>query len=214
MKHLIRVLILLLFTSCSVYIFEPVTGTYRTKGGFEWGSSISLREDNTFTYFWQTGLIFGKTTGKWQIKDKYLILNSDLKPKIDSTPDFILLEAKNLHSKEIKINLYWPDSTALPGAFGIMYKNKDTIYSHTSDIDGQLIFKKQNFDSLKIQFIGLKDIIILDNVNDNLRILTVDSMEESYEYFNNEKWKIHRDYLIDKTKNTYYYEKKLYKIKK
>jgi hypothetical protein len=191
-----------------------VTGIYRTKGGFEWGSSVSINEDSTFTYIWQTGLIIGKTTGKWQKKDKYLILNSDLQPRIDITPDYFLLEAQNLNSNAIKINLFWPDSTTLPGAVGIMYKNGDTIYLHTSDLKGQLIFPKQIFDSLKIQFIGLKDIKIQDNVNDFFRILTVDSMEDTYEYFNNEKWKILKDCLIDKTKNRYYYEKRLYKIKK
>ena len=42
--------------------------------------------------------------------------------------------------------------------------------------------------------------------------MTIAKNELMYEFFTNEIWKIRGDYLIDKTKNDCYYEKRFYKV--
>lgn len=213
MRNLYLTLTFLLLTACSTQTYnKSLAGLYRTKGGFEWGSSITINEDSTFKYSWHIGGVLGNTTGKWKTYENWLILNSDLKPQIDTTPDYYVIEAKSTNSEKIKITLYWPDSTPLPGATGIMYQNGGTINSQSSDLNGQMMFNKHHYDSLIIQFIALKTIKIQDNANDLFRIVTTDDLNDSYEYFINEKWRIVKDGLKDKTRNKNYYEKRFFKI--
>lgn len=214
MKGLIKILIVFyILTSCSVTRFNDVTGLYRTKGGFEWGSSIQLDKDSTFDYKWQSGLNLGQTKGKWTIKGNSLILNSDYQPKFDTTPDFKILEFRNTKSDFILLDLLYQDSIKLAGALGFLFYHRDTIDGKSSDINGLIKFKKQNYDSLKVYFIGLRKILIKPTNNDYLKIMAFDNKRD-YEVFTNERWKINNDFLVDRTKNQYYYEKIFYKVKK
>ncbi len=215
MKSIIGILTFFLLTSCASYKSSSIIGLYATKGGFEWGSSIQIDEDSTFTYVWQVGLLTGETAGKWRLYRNKLILNSYTQPQEDTTPNYFLLEANNTNSDIIRLNLVWFDNAEpLAGAFGVMYRNGDTLNAQISDLNGLMNFQKQTFDSIKISFIGLRDIIIDDKINDRFTIATVDSFEDAYEYFTNDIWKICGNYLIDRTRNKYYYEKRLKKIVK
>ena len=129
MKYKYYVLVFIIVSSCSTYKNNDVSGFYRTKGGFEWGSSIYLNIDSTFSYKWQTGLIIGVTTGRWSIKNDSLILNSDWQPKEDAVPDYYLIDRSKVDSGEIVFELFFPDTTeALPGATGLMFKNRKMEY--------------------------------------------------------------------------------------
>jgi len=57
MRYFLVILIFFLLTSCGTARFDTVTGKYRSKGRFEWGSDISLKKDSTFIYKWQTGFV-------------------------------------------------------------------------------------------------------------------------------------------------------------
>ena len=213
MKYIIKIFLILLLTSCTVHDFQTVSGHYRTKGGFEWGSSIILKQDSSFVYNSQVGLIFGQETGKWCVKRNNIILNSDFHPKKDTTPNFYLLDKKINNSSKIEFQLYFPDSTALIGANGLMFYDKDTIFKNVSDISGLMTFPKHEYDSIKISYIIIKDIVIPNSINDYFKIAAVYfPFEHMYEYFENEVWQIRGKYLIDKSKNKYYYEKRFYKI--
>ncbi|WP_321515492.1 hypothetical protein [Marinifilum fragile] len=213
MKKIVKISLLLLLTSCTVYNFRTISGRYRTKGGFEWGSSIILKQDSNFVYNWQIGGLFGKETGKWSLKGNNLILNSDFHRLKDTTPNFYLLDKKINNSSKIELQLYFSDSTELIGANGLMFYDTDTIFKSVSDTIGLMTFPKQDYDSIKISFIGLKDIVIADSTNDYFKIVSVDfPVDYMFEYFENEVWKIRGKRLIDKTKNEYYYEKRFYKI--
>ena len=205
----------MIFTSCSMYKKNNISGFYRTKAGYEWGSSIYLNIDSTFSYKWQVGLLLGETRGIWSIKNDSLILNSDLQPQEDTTPDYYLIDRRIMDSGEIVFELFFPDTTeTLLGATGLLFKNNDTIARALSDIDGKMLFARQVFDSIKIHYLGIKSINIVDKDYDNYKIVAVeDSSIYIYEYFTDEKWEILRDTLIDNTENEYYYEKIFYKVK-
>ena len=215
MKYKYYVLVLIIFTSCSTYKNNDISGFYRTKGGFEWGSSIYLNIDSTFSYKWQVGLIIGVTTGIWSIKNDSLILNSDWQPQEDTVPDYYLIDRSKVDSGEFFFELFFPDTTeALIGANGLMFKNNDTIAWASSDIDGKMLFPLQDFDSIRIYYIGIKSINIVDKDYDYYKIVAVeDSSTYLYEYFTDEKWGILKDTLIDNTENEYYYEKQFYRVK-
>jgi hypothetical protein len=201
-------------TSCTAYNFQRVSGRYVTKGGFEWGSSINLKPDSNFIYDWQIGGLFGHETGKWNLNGNNLILNSDFHPSIDTTPKFYLLDKQTNNTFKIQFLLYYPNTVdALIGANGLMFFNADTIFKSVSDINGLLTFPKHEYDSIKILFIGLKDILIPYSSYDYFKITSVDfPVDYMYEYFEDEFWKIRGTHLIDKSKNRYYYEKRFYKI--
>ena len=215
MKYKYYVLVLIIFASCSTYRSYDVSGFYRTKGGYEWGSSIYLNNDSTFSYKWQTGLIIGETRGRWSIQNDSLILNSDWQPQKDTTPDYYLIDRNIMDSGEMVFELFFPDTTdALPGANGLMFKNNDTIAWALSDLDGKMLFPRQDFDSIRIYYIGIKGIKIVDKDYDYYKIVAVeDPSVYVYEYFTDEKWGILRDSLIDNTENEYYYERQLYRVK-
>jgi len=213
MKIPFAFLIIFTLTSCSLNNYERMSGKYYTKGGFEWGSSIWIKEDSTFSYKWQLGLIFGQTDGKWDIKMNKLILNSDLQPLMFPKPDFYILNCNNKNLDKITINLLWTDTTGgLIGAYGEMFYGGKRIDEQISDENGLIMFKKQDFDSIRVSFIGLKNVVLTNFNNDYYKILTT-SVNEMYEYFTDETWKIRGSSLIDKTENKYYYEKKFRKIK-
>ncbi len=213
MNNIIYILILIILTSCSSYTFKSVTGNYQTKGGFEWGSMMDLKEDSNFTYKWRVGLFSGETTGKWLIEGNNLILNSDLQPQLSTLPKYRLIIEANNNADKITFDLLWPDTVeALHGAVGFLFYNGDTIDSQVSDIEGRMVFKKQLLDSIKISFIGFKEIILTNINSDYYKIVTLWDDDEMYEFFTNEIWKIRGDYLIDKSVNDYYYEKRFHKI--
>ena len=213
-KYIVKILVIILLTSCATINQKTITGYYRTRGGFEMGSSIKLNKDSSFVYNWQGGLVYGETTGKWIIKDKELILNSDLQPENDTTPNYCLLDAAKRNSKKITFDLFFPDSMeVMPAATGIMFEEGVKISNQISNMSGQMSFQKHDFDSIKISFVGLKDIIITDSINDYFKIAGVENFGSGYEFFTNEIWNIRHKSLIDDTFNRYYYERRFHKIK-
>ena len=124
-----------------------------------------------------------------------------------------IIKTENNDFNKLTIDLFWPDSLEpLPGASGLMFYDGDTIDGQISDLEGRMILKKQLADSIKISFISLKDIVLTNIDFDYYKIVTIEDNDNMYEFFTNEIWKIRGDYLIDKTKNDYYYEKRFYKI--
>jgi len=215
MKNKFYILLLLFLTSCSAYKNKGVSGYYQTKGGFEWGSSISLSSDSTFSYKWQIGLFVGVTKGKWDVEYDSIILNSDLQPPKDKTPDYYLIDRGIVDSEDIIFELFLSDTTeVLIGANGLMFKNDDTIAKALSDNEGKMLFARQDFDSIKISYLGIKYVNVVDKECNYFKIIALeDSSSYMYEYFTDEKWKIHKNVLIDDTENEYYYEKKMYRTK-
>jgi len=212
MRYLLKILVIVILTSCKTYNLRTISGHYRTKGGFGWGSNICMKVDSTFIYNWHSGPFFGETIGKWKIKGQKLVLNSYIQPKAESTPDYYPLEIKNTNSKNIAFDLLLPDSTnVLPAATGIMYKNGKQIASKMSELNGQMVFVKQNFDSIKISYIGLKNILITDTNNDYFKIASVENFKNIYEFFTNQTWVVRHRCLINRSFNKQHYEQRFYK---
>jgi len=211
MRFFIGILIFILFTSCEPVVFNSLLGKYRTKGGFEWGSSIVLNNDSTFLYKDQVGCIFVEITGTWKINGQSIILNSYIQPKQDTTKEYYIIKTYNDHSNNITFDLT-DEEGIIPGATGLLFQNGDTIEKKSSDINGRIIFKNNMADSIKISFIAYKEVVLKHNFNNYYQIKMVVNYSNKYEVFTNETWRIRGHYLIDRTKNRDYYEKKFYKI--
>ena len=211
-KMIILLIISFISVNCSTYNVNSVCGKYVTKGGFEWGSSIKLNNDSTFLYNWFVGGSYNETKGKWYLSGKNLILNSDKQPQKDTTPNFYLIEQKKNDKKIITIDIIDKTKEPLVGVNAVMFLKKDTIERTFSNIDGRIIFSKQPFDSIKIQYFLYKNILI-HNVDKNyLKIMLVEEQEHSYQFFTNENWVLKRRKLINKTRNGIYYEKTYRKV--
>lgn len=93
-----------------------------------------------------------------------------------------------------------------------MYYKTDTIEKTFSDVEGHIIFHEQPFDSIKIRYISMKNILIHNCKENYLKIMAIEQQEYGYQFFTNESWTIKRKKLIDKTKNEIYYKKIYRKI--
>ncbi|WP_288985207.1 hypothetical protein [uncultured Flavobacterium sp.] len=203
-------LLLMILSSCKI---DDVTGLYNAKGGFEWGSSLKINNDSTFVFNWQTGLMSGETKGKWKRKDNILILNSEQQPIKDTLPNFFIKRQYDTNSDSISFKIFWPHLEPLPSTNCSVFAKGQKIIEKTGDNDGNIVLLKVDCDSIKIQFIGLRDIVLKSRFKNNIEIITRDLPETGYEYFTDKTLKIRKDRLIFKTKNIYYIEK-TYKMTK
>jgi hypothetical protein len=204
-------MIFFIFTSCEQVGFNSVSGKYRTKGGFEWGSSIVLNKDSTFTYKEQVGCVFGNITGTWKIEGRNIILNSYLQPEPDTIKDYYIIKSYKDNSNNIIFDLSDGFET-IPGVDGLMFHNGNIIENKYSDINGRLILKNQIADSIKISFVGLRNVVLKNTFNNYYQIKMIVKDFGKYAFFTNETWRIRGNNLIDKTKNNLYYERRFYKI--
>ena len=212
MKHLLIFFLLLLIISSSCKI-ENFSGLYNAKGGFEWGSSLKINNDSTFVFSWQTGLMGGKTKGKWKKKDNILILNSEKQLIKDTLPNFFIRRQYDTNLDSISFRIFWPDLEPLPSTYCSVFLKGQKILEKTGDNDGKIILPKVDYDSIKIQFIGLRDIVIKPGFKNYIEIVSRDLPETGYEYFTDKTLKIRKDRLVFKTKNIYYIER-TYKMTK
>ena len=211
-KILILMIISFISINCSTYNIDSLCGKYVTKGGFEWGSFIKLNKDSTFLYTRFVSGSINETKGKWYSSGNKLVLNSEKQPQKDTTPNFYLVEKQKNERKLITIDLIDNTKEPIVGASAIMFAKTDIIEKTFSDIEGRIVFFKQPFDSIKIQYFVFKNILIHDVEDNYFKIMTVEKQEIGYQFFTDEKWTIKRRKLIDKTKNEIYYEKTYRKV--
>ncbi len=213
MKFLVILLclLILIFSACKV---ENIHGLYKTKGGFEWGSSIQINSDSTFTYKWHVSMDHGLTAGKWRINKNLLILNSEKQPKLDTISDFEVKNQFETKSDSIKIKVFLSDSTFITSnAFCLLYKDGKEKLRVVKAINGNISFLKQDFDSLRIlgsnyrdisSSKGYKDALLNLKTKNNLEIILSIAPDWGYEYFTNKPMKIKNGKLISMVDNVYY----------
>jgi len=88
-------------------------GTYRWYGFFESGAEFELKSDSTFIYESGNGLAIQKSTGKWTIRNKELIFNSDLQPK-DTLIQYFLIKKGIVNNDSITIQAIAENDEFLP----------------------------------------------------------------------------------------------------
>jgi len=223
MKFLLTFLWLLIFifSACKV---ENINGLYRTKSGFEWGSSLEINPDSTFIYHWSVSMDHGLTTGRWQRNKNLLILNSEKQPKPDTLPNFKIKSQYETKSDSLNVKIFLSDSTFITSSvFYLLYKNGKENAGVVKAINGNVSFLKQDFDSLRILGSnyrdislskGYKDVVLYSKTINNLEIILRIAPDWGYEYFSNRVIEIKNRRLISTGVNVYYQDRYFRKVKK
>ena len=196
--HVLGILVVLL-NSCLSSNSSQIIGTYRTKGGIEWGAKMKLNNDSSFSFITQGGLLFYETTGKWKVKNRYIIFNSDLQPN-EFKPHEIL-ECVQTQNNYIAINLVRDDSSSYPGLSVAGYFNGKFSEGKISDNRGRIQLNNLLIDSIVIAGVGIPKIELNVHECNYFKIAPGSAPPHGYEFFTNEKWKIKAGKLIDLENN-------------
>ncbi len=173
------------------------------------GSSIELKENQTFEYNWQTGLIGGTTCGTWKREGNKISLKSEFQPSQKGT-DYEIIKSENHNLDTLKIKVFSSDNEILSFASCVLQLDKKTIAYTSTDLQGIATLPKVTADSLIISFIGYKTIQHPLNKNMTYYELKMKESDEYYEYVTNEIWIYKNDRLYDlsikkdKFKKNYY----------
>lgn len=168
---------------------KRITGTYQTNIKYSKAAmTITIHENNLFTYEWSAGLSYGTTTGTWKRVSNKLILNSDQQPK---KRYFKITEEAKTDEEIIKIKVLDETKDYLIGASCMLMKDSIEIDGSTTDLNGicKLPYSK-DANKIIISYTSLKTAIFSpDSLNSNC--VTVELKPSGYyEYFTNREWKI------------------------
>ncbi len=190
---------------------EKIIGKYQHRGIYGVGSNIAIREDNTFTFHWQTGLVGGTTNGNWELRGNKLILNSDEQP--EESFKIIEREKTNVNQFEIKV-IDKKEKYGLIGVSCLLMSDTTFIKGKSTDVNGNCILPfDENSNKLQIRYLGYKSVEIpINKLTSNSFILEIKE-EDYYRYFTNREWKVKRGRIYDpeirkdKYVKTNYYER-------
>jgi hypothetical protein len=216
LRTLYTILTILIFVSCSSnknLTNEQVIGKYQRNGNYGLEYTIELKEDQTFEYNWQMGLISGTTFGTWKKEETKIIFNSERQPSEKGIEDYeiIMTEKKNYDSLSIKV--VGPNNEPLHFATCALKVDTTTLIGTPTDIEGETKLPKlESADSLTISFIGYET--IRHKLDSSISRYEFKMKEGSYyKYFTNETWTYKNGRLYNPSikKNEYvkknYYEK-------
>ena len=203
MKPSIYILFFLLLLGCKTIIItdnNAINGCYRFND-IGYNAFLTINKDSTFTYKWNSGLISGKTTGKYIVKNKKIEFNSDKNFYNDSTYSICNRKIDKTDSL-LSIKVYDQDTALLPYC-GIIIKDSLFHYSRLTGSDGMASILFKNIDTLIIESIGFKT-VELPSHELNPGELEVILKQEHFYYrkFETEKWKIQKFNILQKQKFT------------
>lgn len=147
-KHIVVILIFLLsgcFSSKQV-----IEGTYSDsyKKNYGVAHELKLNSEGSFTYNWLIGLNQGSTTGTWEEKEGYLVLNGGTKP---SELNIMVEESLQFNSDSTYIIGTDFENAPIGGAVIILNDKKEIVL----DIDGRFILKKTQINKIKVNYLEL-----------------------------------------------------------
>lgn len=217
-KSKFLILIILFFSCKSVKIEKAeVVGKYQYHGFYGVASNIELKEDNTFIYNWQTGLIWGATEGNWRLIGNKLILNSDKQPVEEE--DFVVKERNRINGNQFEIQVIEEEGKYELIAASCILMNDTTLLNGISANDNGncvLPFDKRA-NKLKISYVGFRPVEIpISMLKSNSLIIEMKEENDYFEYFTNREWMIRNGRIYDpEIKKSKYAKKNYYKrIKK
>lgn len=198
MRLVFPIFFLFLFLNCSVKRSNLI-GEYHYDGPYDVYEKIAINKDSTFVFEWFAGLAGnGITTGKWELKDKYLRLVSDIQP--ENNPDYYLLNEliKTNDSIEIKI---FDNLGEVVAANCTTYLDENLNQHSVSDLNGIVKFPKHNFNKIFVSFVGYNDIVFYPK-SEASNFFEFQMKEKTrFIYFINEKWKVKKGKLQSEKSN-------------
>ncbi|GGB80885.1 hypothetical protein [Dyadobacter sediminis] len=124
-----------------------VAGEYHLQDVMETSSAILLKPDSTFELFFSYGSVDRKGTGKWQVDDGKIILNSSPKPKADLK----LVTSKAKSGEHTTVRIRHPDKQILP-YFEVLAKSPDGDQFGKTDAKGYVKLPKVKAGNLEVFF--------------------------------------------------------------
>jgi len=192
MKKLFVILTSLIFVSCSStkhLTSEQIIGKYQWDGFYGVGSTIELKEDQTFEYNWQAGLIWGTTFGTWEREGTKIILNSEIQPSENGIENFEIIRTERRSSDSLSIKVFGTDNETVPFADCVLKGDTTTLARASTDFQGETMLPRLDVaDSLIISFVGYKLIRHKLNSTISTYVFKMKEANHYYEYFTNETW--------------------------
>lgn len=194
-------IIILFCLSCNQFKYNRLVGKYKyIQPNFYYGE-MELKADSTFTFSYDAGLMSSNVTGKWNLENNTLILNSSMQPDTDS---IIVQESYNKNQSQIKICVQDKKEEPLGAAF--VYFNNDTKIGVTCDNDGNLLLPDtMRLTSIHINYIGeMYNYVIKSSNSNNFNInVTFEPEYQWYKFFTNEIWDIKKRIIINPNGNEF-----------
>ena len=194
MKNIVYILLITLMVSlsCSIHRSYPVR---ELSGEFIWNESffdvsesIELFSDSTFIFKWKQGLMWGKTQGRFTLKE------GDVKLFSEYTHDshkFNLVVPPQTKQDYYEILVRHTESFKLVGASCIAFKEDKIIDGSSTNEMGICKLPIDNVDSISIEYVGYRDAGFPTTKNRSPKSLIVELVDgEHYHYFIGEILKI------------------------
>ena len=184
---------------------SDVVGKYSYKAtGYGVGLTIEFKEDKTFIYDWEVGLVGGTTEGTWSISGNKIFLNSNRKES--ELIKYRILENSDNNSDFFSFKFLDENKNIVPNINCILLKDNNETKGFEANFDGELqISKKEDFQKIKFLFIEFHEFEInKEDLKGNVTLMMIQK-EMYYQYFENEIMilkgdKIYTD-LIKKTRH-------------
>ncbi|MBL1281053.1 MAG: hypothetical protein COA33_012305 [Fluviicola sp.] len=190
---------------------KQIIGKYQRSGFYDVGSTIELKDDESFEYNWWGGLNNGTTYGTWELEGDEITLNSTLQPVTDELETYEVIKVNSKFSDSLSIRVV--DSKDRPMFSAICQLKADTIViaGGYTNFKGEKKLPKWKADSLIIVHPGYYTIRYhLDTLMSRYEF----RMEEKnifYVYFTNDTWTYKKGRLYDPSiKKSKYIRKKYY----
>ena len=200
MKKFIFIIILFCL-SCNQFKYNRLVGKYKyIQPNFYYGE-MELKADSIFNFYYQAGLMSSHVTGKWNLDNNKLILNSSMQPDTDS---ILVQESYNENQSQIKI--YVRDKKEEPLGAAFVYFNNDTKIGVACDDDGNLFIPDTlRLNSIHINYIGeIYNYAIKFPNSNNFNIhVNFNPKYEWYRFFINEIWDIKKKKIINPNGNEF-----------
>jgi len=166
---------------------------YNRYWDFENYTTISLKQDNTFTFSGQEGCLFLKTEGIWSLFDEKLIIESypDTFKKEVST----VMQEKMINNDSVEIIVNDNAGEPLCGCYIEAFKDSLNITKNNTGIDGIAYIDKHEYDSIRISFIGYTPLVYTGKCN--YIEIKIGLSESALFRLEKQYWNVKRDKLID-----------------
>ena len=167
MKSLIQILIILIISlkMDAQNSSNQVAGEYYLRGVMETASGFKLNTDSSFEFFFSQGALDRFGTGKWNVKDGQIILNSRTKPPVD----FVMSTSKEVPGDSITIRLV-DNNTMLLHYLESSIKTATGVKYSESNREGILQFPKEQIEEITLHFVICGERVSVfkpQNKNDN-----------------------------------------------
>ena len=209
--HLIIISILTLFLGLNLksQVDSDIIGKYKRTGSLGFKASIELMSDSTFVYKWYIGMMGGISTGKWKMKGRKVILNSNRQPN-ENKSDFTYTASIDSLTNKTTIKVQTDKGINIPTANCIVFSNGNKFVKSTDSL-GIAIFNIHPVERIKILFVGFKPVDFENNnpKRNNFTFFT-QVIDDPYHYFTNEKWIYKNGKLFDRKIKSDRWTKKYY----